>query len=280
MRDNYSLKHLLKISGLSKSSFFYSLHHLHYKTEKDALLKNLIQSIFEKNHRKYGYPRVTIKLKKLGYTVNKKKVHRLMKVLDLHAMPKRRMYKSYRGTVGKIADNVLNQTFTTSKPYEKLGTDITQFRTPFGKLYLSPIIDFHTREVLAYDLASNPDMKQITRMLDQLIHNHGTHLKEAILHSDQGYQYQVKLYEKYLKDHGIIQSMSRKGNTLDNAPTENFFGRLKEEIYYPNEYQFESIEQVKEIIHQYIRYYNEERIVTRLGTNPKDYRQEILQKKE
>jgi transposase InsO family protein len=76
-------------------------------------------------------------------------------------------------------------------------------------------------------------MKQITRMLDQLMQQHGTNLHQTILHSDQGYQYQVKLYEKYLKDHGIIQSMSRKGNTLGNAPTENFFGRLKEEVYYP-----------------------------------------------
>ena len=203
-----------------------------------------------------------------------------MKVMGLHAMPKRRMYKSYRGTVCKIADNLLNQTFTTSRPYEKLGTDITQFRTPFGKLYLSPIIDFHTREVLAYDLSTNPDMKQITRMLDQLMQQHGNNLQQTILHSDQGYQYQVKLYEKYLKDHGIIQSMSRKGNTLDNAPTENFFGRLKEEVYYPREYSFTSLDEVKQTIHQYIRYYNEERIVNRLKTNPTDYRQQALQRKE
>jgi transposase InsO family protein len=240
----------------------------------------VIQSIFEKNYRKYGYPRIRIKLRKLGYRVNKKKVHRLMKVMNLHAMPKRRMYKSYRGTVGKIADNLLNQTFTTSRPYQKLGTDITQFRTPFGKLYLSPIIDFHTREVLAYDLSSNPDMKQITRMLDQLMQQHGSNLHQTILHSDQGYQYQVKLYEKYLKDNGIIQSMSRKGNTLDNAPTENFFGRLKEEVYYPREYSFTSLDEVKQTIHQYIRYYNEERIVNRLKTNPTDYRQQALQRKE
>jgi transposase InsO family protein len=117
-----------------------------------------------------------------------------MKVMNLHAMPKRRMYKSYRGTVGKIADNLLNQTFTTSRPFQKLGTDITQFRTSFGKLYLSPIIDFHTREVLAYDLSSNPDMKQITRMLDQLMQQHGSNLHQTILHSDQAYQYELKRY--------------------------------------------------------------------------------------
>jgi transposase InsO family protein len=108
-----------------------------------------------------------------------------MKVINLHAMPKKRMYKSYRGTIGKIADNLLNQTFTTSRPYEKLGTDITEFLTSFGKLYLSSIIDFHSQEVLAYDLSSNPDMKQITSMLNQLIQDHRHHLYNTILYFDQ-----------------------------------------------------------------------------------------------
>jgi transposase InsO family protein len=99
------------------------------------------------------------------------------------------MYKSYLGTVGKIADNLLNRTFTTSRPYEKLGTDVTQFRTRFGMLYLSPIIDYHTREVLANDQFSTPDMKQISRMLNQLIHHHRHRLHNTTLHSDQGNQY-------------------------------------------------------------------------------------------
>jgi transposase InsO family protein len=156
----------------------------------------VIQSIIEKNYCKYGYPRITLKLRKLGYRVNKKKVHRLMKVMNLLAMPKTRMYKSYRGTVGKIPDNLLNQTVTTSRPYQKLGTDLTQFRKPFGKLYLSLIIDFNTREVLAFNLSSNPDMKQISRMLDQLMQQQGSNLHQTILHHDQGYQYHVKHYEK------------------------------------------------------------------------------------
>jgi putative transposase len=123
-------------------------------------------------------------------------------------------------------------------------------------------------------------MKQITRMLDQLLQQHGINLQQTILHSDQGYQYQVKLYEKYLKENGIIQSMIRKGNTLDKAPTENFFGRLKKEVYYLREYSFTSLDEVKQTIHQYIRYYKEERIVNRLKTNPRDYRQKALQRNE
>jgi putative transposase len=280
LREQYSLKFLLRIAGISKSSFFYTYHHLGYKEAKDKAIKEIVQLIFDKNYQKYGYPRITIKLRKLGYHVNHKKVFRIMKVMNLHAMPKRRMYKSYRGTVGKIADNILNQSFNTTHPYEKLGTDITQFRTPFGKLYLSPVIDFHTREILAYDLAAHPNMMQIKRMLDQLIKDHGPYLKNAVIQSDQGYQYQAKFYQQYLSNQGIIQSMSNKGNTLDNAPTENFFGRLKTEIYYDREYAFKSMQEVKATIHAYIRYYNEERIVNRLRTNPSAYRRQQLESKE
>jgi transposase InsO family protein len=100
------------------------------------------------------------------------------------------------------------------------------------------------------------------------------------IQSNQGSQYQSSHYLEMLKLCQLIQSMSRKGNTLDNAPTENFFGRLKEEIYYPKEYQFHSLEEVEQTIHQYVRYYNEERIVNRLKTNPIDYRQQVLQTKE
>ena len=145
---------------------------------------------------------------------------------------KKRSYHSYRGLVGDVSPNILCQNFSTFKPYQKAGTDITQFSTKHGKLYLSPIIDFHTREILAYDISEHPDMKQIFRMIDMLVRNHKGKYEGMILHSDQGYQYQSKSYQRRLKELGIIQSMSRKGNCLDNSPTENFFGRLKTEMYY------------------------------------------------
>jgi putative transposase len=265
---------------MAKSTFFYGLQHQDDQNKKDQPLLDIIQSIFDKHHKKYGYIRVMYQLKKMGYRINKKKVYRLMKKLGLRAVPKQRLYKSYRGTVGKIAPNLMNQSFETTGPYEKLGTDVTQFRTPYGKLYLSPVIDFHTREVLSYDLSTSPNLAQIERMLNRLIKDHGPFIRGSMLQSDQGYQYQVKFYQKYLHDHGIIQSMSLKGNTLDNSPTENFFGRLKTEMYYDREHEFKSLKEVRESIHAYIRYYNEERIVNRLKTNPIAYRQKFLSKHE
>ena len=273
LREKYPLKTLLEIAWLSRATFYYEQKHMHDKEKKDAALLKEIEDIFYANNKKYGSPRITIELQNRGYNVNKKRVARMMKENGIQAAKKKRRYNSYKGTVGKIAPNILDRNFSTTRPYEKLGTDVTVFITPHGKLYLSPVIDFHTREILAYDLSEHPNMMQIRRMLWNLTNKHGDSLKGAILHSDQGWQYQMLYYRKYLKEHSMIQSMSRKGNCLDNSPTENFFGRLKTEMYYDKEYSFRSLKELKENIRAYIRYYNQERIVTRLKTNPQDCRE-------
>ena len=190
----------------------------------------------------------------------------------MFAKPKKRSYHSYRGIVGDIAPNILDRNFKTTKPYEKAGTDISVFVTQYGKLYLSPIIDFHTREILAYDISEKPDMNQIWRMLDNLKKKHKDKIKGMILHSDQGYQYQLKAYHNKLKDMDIIQSMSRKGNCLDNSPTENFFGRLKTEMFYEKEYLYNSLDELKQSIEEYTNYYNNNRIVLKLKISPIQFR--------
>jgi transposase InsO family protein len=229
--------------------------------------------LFQEHKGRYGYPRITLALQHSGWVINKKKVARIMHEQSLYARKPRIKYSSYRGDIGKRANNILAQDFAAEGPYQKMGTDVSVFITPFGKLYLSPVIDFHTREVLAYDLSGNPNFEQIRRMLKSLYKKHGVHLKGSILHSDQGYQYQVGEYSKLLETYGITQSMSRKGNCLDNSPTENFFGRLKTEMYYGKEYTFTSLEDLENKIHEYILYYNEQRIVTRLKNSPVKYRQ-------
>ncbi len=268
---------LLEIAGLARSTFNYVKKHMGEKERKDEAVLREIKSIFNENNGKYGYPRITIELQNRGYNINKKRVARIMRENNIRAARKKRRYNSYKGTVGKIAPNILNRDFSTTEPYQKLGTDVTVFITPHGKLYLSPIIDFHTREILAYDLSEHPNMQQIRRMLDRLIKKHGDYLDGAIMHSDQEWQYQMLYYRKFLKEHNITQSMSRKGNCLDNSPTENFFGRLKTDMYYDKEYSFKSLEELRHNIKNYIRYYNEERIVTRLRTNPQDYRNVCLE---
>ena len=275
LREKHSLDLLLQISGVPRSTYYYWVKHFDDKANKDREILSLITEIFEKNHRKYGYPRITQELKNRGYTVNKKRVARLMKENGLSACPRKRKYHSYKGLVGKAAPNLLQQDFQTDAPYEKLGTDVTQFITPHGKLYLSPVIDFHTREILSYDISENADYAQIRRMLQSLVANHGRHLRGAILHSDQGWQYQMPRYQAFLKENGIRQSMSRKGNCLDNAPTENFFGRMKTELYYDKEFSYHSLQHLKLAISEYIEYYNNERIVSRLQCSPVQYKNKV-----
>ena len=277
LREKYSLSLLLKIAGISKSTYSYSKNHLDYKAQKDEPLLDEIRRIFKENGCKYGYPRITLELKRRGYKVNEKRVARIMRENGIRAAKRKRRYNSYKGTVGKIAPNILERDFKTTGPYQKIGTDVTVFITQHGKLYLSPVIDFHTREILAYDLSEHPNLKQIRRMLDRLVEGHGEHLKGAIMHSDQGWQYQMLYYRKFLKEHEIIQSMSRKGNCLDNSPTENFFARLKTEMYYDKEYSFKSIADLRNQIKRYIDYYNEERIVSRIGCSPRECRETFFE---
>ena len=237
----------------------------------------LIRAIFNSHYKKYGSPRITIELRNRGYKINEKRVARLMKEHHISAEPKKKKYYSYRGEVGTKAPNIIKRHFDVGKPYRVFGTDVTQFRIGEDKLYLSPIIDFHTREIVAYDISIHPNMLQIKRMMYQLEDKYGDYLPGAIIHSDQGWQYQQKWYQDFLQDHRMIQSMSRKGNCLDNSPTENFFGRLKEEVFYGQEWRYENVEQLREAIHKWIKFYNEERIVSVLKNSPLKYKVKLLQ---
>ena len=236
----------------------------------------LIRTIYNSHYKKYGYPRITIELNNRGIRINRKKVARIMKEHHISAAPRKKKYCSYRGEVGSKAPNIIKRHFDIGEPYKVFGTDVTQFRIGEDKLYLSPIIDFHTREIVAYDISIHPNMLQIKRMMHQLEDKYSDYLFGAIIHSDQGWQYQQKWYQDFLEEHGMIQSMSRKGNCLDNSPTENFFGRLKEEVFYGQEWRYENIEQLREAIHKWIKYYNEERIIVVLRDSPLKYKYKIL----
>lgn len=267
-----SLDILLDIAQLARSTFY---DNLNKPDNPDKALKAKIKRIFIKNEGRYGYRRITLALREEGYVVNHKKVAKLMKELGLKGERKpKRKYQSYQGNIGKIAPNLLERNFTASKPNEKWGTDISEFKCRNEKLYLSPIKDFYNGEIIAYDLSRSPNWAQIDRMLEQAVKKLKPEDK-PILHSDQGWQYQHLSYRKRLEKHNILQSMSRKGNCIDNAATESFFGRLKEECYYGK--QFESIEQLEQTIHDYIAYYNNERIQTKLkGLSPVQYRTQSL----
>lgn len=203
-----------------------------------------------------------------------------MRILGLKAINPRAKYKSYRGQVGKTCDNILldKETgirhFETTDVNQKWTTDVSEFHISSGKLYLSPILDMHNREIISYNISTSPNFEQITDMLNKAF-NQYEDLSGLVFHSDQGWQYQMRHYQHTLKEKGIIQSMSRKGNCLDNSLMENFFGVMKNEMFYGHEYEFESLEQLKEAMIKYIDYYNKERITAKLkGLSPIKYRQQ------
>ena len=197
-----------------------------------------------------------------------------MKQLGLVCCVRIKKYHSYKGEVGKIAPNLLNRDFYAQKPNEKWVTDVTEFSLFGNKLYLSPILDLHSGYLVSYTISERPVLSMVTDMLNKAFINipDNTNL---ILHSDQGWQYQHKQYQRMLRNKGIRQSMSRKGNCLDNAVMENFFGILKSELLYLQ--KFESMEQFKQELEDYLDYYNNRRIKTKLkGLPPAVYRQQAL----
>ena len=183
-------------------------------------------------------------------------------------------YRSYKGKVGKIAPNRLNRNFHATKPNEKWATDITEFKLFGEKLYLSPMLDLFNGEIITYTLASRPVYALVSSMLEQAFEQ--LHDGDSLLiHSDQGWQYQMSQYRQALSDRRITQSMSRKGNCYDNSVMENFFGILKSEFLYTQ--PFENMEHFKNELQQYISYYNHKRIKAKLkGMSPVQYRVQTL----
>jgi len=268
---------LLKVAGVAKSTYFYHISRMN-KPDKDKSIKDQIQLIFDENKGRYGYRRITLELRNRGFNVNHKKVQRIMKELGIQSIqrPKRR-YNSYKGTIGKVAPNLLKRNFKADKPNQKWATDVTEFKVNNQKLYLSPIIDLFNGEVISFNLSRHPVFQQVVDMLKKAFKKipDNTNL---ILHSDQGWQYQMKQYQYLLKQKGIRQSMSRKGNCLDNACAENFFGLLKSELYYIKENEYNNIEELEKDIIEYIKYYNNRRIKSKLkGMTPVQYRIHSLQ---
>ena len=194
-----------------------------------------------------------------GFQVNHKRVQRIMNQLSLKGKRPKEKYHSYKGDVGKVADNIINRDFSTEKPLQKWTTDVSQFNLPWGKCYISPILDMNTNEVISYNLSLSPNMAQVKDMLNKAFKRF-PFVQGLIMHSDQGWQYQHAFYREELKKHGIIQSMSRKGNCYDNCIMETFFGRLKNEMFYGFEKNYPSFDVFSKAIADYIDYYNNRRI--------------------
>ncbi len=268
---------LLILAEIPRSTFYYWLNRLKQNNEKYKEVKDEIYSIFYENKGRYGYRRITLELKNRGFIINHKTVSKLMKIMGLKSIQRlKRRYISYQGTIGKIADNLLKRNFKADKPNEKWVTDVTEFNVNNEKLYLSPIVDLFNGEVISYNLSRHPVFNQVINMLEGAFAKipNNTNL---ILHSDQGWQYQMRQYQYLLKNKDIRQSMSRKGNCLDNSCAENFFGILKSELFYPKEKEYKSLDELEKDIKEYIEYYNKSRIKIKLkGMSPIQYRQHFM----
>ena len=273
LRQEFSLADLLSIAQIPRSTYYYHAKRQN-QPDKYSMEKAGIIAIFHENKGRYGYRRITMELRSRGFALNHKTVQRLMKELGLVCRVRMKKYKSYKGEVGKVAENLLNRDFTAKKPNRKWVTDVTEFHLFGQKLYLSPILDLCSRDIVSYTISDRPVLSMVTEMLDkafkQLPDDTG-----LILHSDQGWQYQHKQYQRMLRKKAVRQSMSRKGNCLDNAVMENFFGHLKTELLYLQE--FESIEHFKAELIDYLDYYNNRRIKANLkGLPPAIHRQQTL----
>ena len=238
-----------------KRSTFYE--NIKPKQDKYAELKQKIIEIYNKSNRRKGYRWITSDLKKDGYSINHKTVLRLMQQLGIRSIVRAKKYNSYTGAVsGTAVENILHRDFSTTAINQKWTTDVTEFKVCGKRIYLSGIMDMHSKELIAHTVSFSPNMKLIMRMIKLAFKKTGNP-KNVIIHSDQGWQYRHVSYKHFLKKRKAVQSMSRKGNCLDNAVIENFWGTLKSEWFYL--YDFNSVDNFLEQLESYIHYFNYER---------------------
>jgi transposase InsO family protein len=256
------------------------------REDPDAELLPKIKEI-RKEHKDYGYRRLWGELRKQGIEVNKKRVHRIVQKYGMQVTSytrKSRRFSTYKGVVGRISPNRVNRRFNTCIQHQKITTDTSEFkyyepdekgRVTIKKLYLDPFLDLWNLEVLSYGVSDRPSANSIMIALDEAIYATSDCKYRRTFHSDRGWAYQMGVYRQKLRDNRIFQSMSRKGNCYDNSPMENFFGIMKQEMYYGQVYN--SFDELKEAIDKYIRYYNEKRSKASLGyRSPIEYRNEML----
>lgn len=254
---------------MAKSTFHYQIKSAS-APDKHADTKTEIKDIYDLNKGRYGYRRITAALGQLGKKLSQNTVQRLMGVMSIKSRVRPKKYKSYKGEVGRTAPNFLKRKFNPKGFSQKWATDVTEFKIGEVKLFFSPVMDLYNREIIAYTTSDRPVFKLVGDMLKNAISTLPLG-KRPMVHSDQGWQYQMPAYRDMLKERKMKQSMSRKGNCHDNAAMESFFGVLKTELFYLE--KFTSVEQLKRALEKYIHYYNHDRIKMKLGgLSPVQYR--------
>ncbi|AMV10781.1 integrase [Geobacillus thermoleovorans] len=273
LSNTYPIAWLCQLAGVSRSGYYRWMNQQGIVTEKqkeNEQIKQMILECHQKVNGIYGYYRVKAWIKRnYGKTVNHKRVYRLMKELGVQAKIRRKKPKYKAGKENIVASNVLNRDFVATAANQKWVTDITYVPFQGTYLYLSAIKDLYNNEIIAYRISRSNDLKLVIETVKDAIKKRDA--RGVLLHSDQGSQYTSRQYHQLLKAHHIIPSMSRRGNCLDNACMENFFGHLKSEMVdLPT---FETEEEMIEAIDQYMYFYNYERCQKKLDyLSPVEYR--------
>ncbi|WP_160300362.1 IS3 family transposase [Lactiplantibacillus herbarum] len=277
MRHRYPVGRLIHVIGLKRATYYDRLKR-RQRPDKNSKLKQQIKKSFVESRQTYGYRRIQRCTQKAGFKACPDTILRLMNQLGLHPNMYNKhtsKYQSYKGHIGKIAPNILNQAFDAKIPYAVLHTDVTQVRLSNQKwAYISAVIDEASREVLALKISEHPDKELIRKTLNQLSRTLPK-TSVPILHSDQGWQYQIQSYRSKLNKMHIIQSMSRKGNCHDNAPIESWFNLLKRECLYQND--LKDMRTLRRITNKYVKWFNNSRIsLIHGGSTPAEYCQNML----
>lgn len=273
LRVTYPVPGLLQVLDMARSVYYYWRTRL-TADDKYADVKGAIQAIFHEHEGRCGYRRIHALLERQGFRHDPKTVLRLMDELGLKCLVRMKKYRSYKGKVGRVAPNLLERDFQATGLNQKWVTDVTEFHLFGEKLYLSPMMDLGNREIIAYTTSDRPRYQLVGEMLERAIERLDSEAR-PILHSDQGWQYQYRAFTETLHEHRITQSMSRKGNCLDNAAIESFFAVLKSELLYLR--KFKDMDHFKQELERYIDYYNHRRIKKRLkNLSPVEYRTQVL----
>lgn len=278
--NRLSVTMLCEIAGVSRSGYYNWVSSKEKRIEKEIQDRADFELILAAyTHRGYdkGAQGIYMRLLHMEPPVimNVKKIRRLMKKYGLiceirKANPYRRMAKAIK--TNNVADNLVKRQFESYGPRKVLLTDITYIPYKGVFCYLSTIIDAYTKQILSYVLSESLEVDFVLETVNQLIENHGVSLTtKTMIHSDQGCHYTSCSFIQLVKDKGLRQSMSRRGNCWDNAPQESFFGRMKDHIKLKLK-ECESYEEVKEVIDDWMDYYNNDRYQWRLAKlSPNEY---------
>ena len=275
--EGHGLGHLLACSGLARSTYYYALSHPPRATRPE--LRGAVAEIFSRTANGCGHRQIAMCLRaERGAAIADKTVLKMMREMGIRCGIRRetgrRRYSSYRGAVGETFENVVGRDFSADAPWQKMGTDVTEFRQPWGKAYFAPAYDFGSKEIVAWSTSTSPNMEQQELLLDRLLERMPEGAR-PVLHSDRGWQYQHETWVARLREAGITQSMSRKGNCIDNGATEQLFGHMKDEFFRGRTWpDFESF---AADLDAYVVHWNTRRRQVRLkGLTPEEFRSQSL----